>query len=86
MFIVGVLIGPALAILVADVILKPGQVQTRWAWIAVAALVVLIVVSPFLAAEVKFGLIIGLPLGLLLALTPMALLPVERSSTPGTGS
>ncbi len=84
MFIIGVLIGPALAILVADVVLKPGQIQLRWTWVAVAALMVLIVVMPFFVAELKFGLIIGLPLGLLLAATPIALLPVERTSGPGT--
>lgn len=86
MFIVGVLVGPALAIVVADVLLKSGQAETRWAWVAVAALMVLIVVMPFFTAELKFGLIIGLPLGLLLAVTPMALLPGGRASEPGTRS
>lgn len=80
MFIIGVLIGPALAILVADVVLKPGQVQVRWAWVAVAALLVLIVALPFFATELKFGLLIGLPLGLLLATTPIAPLSTEGTS------
>jgi hypothetical protein len=84
MFIVGVVVGPALAILIADVLLKPGQMNTRWVWLGVAAIMLVIIVMPFFATELKVGLIFGLPLGLLLALSPMALQTVERTTEPSS--
>jgi hypothetical protein len=84
MFIVGVVVGPALAIVVGDTLLKPGKVELRWVVLAVVALLLLIAVMPIFTAELKLGLIIGLPLGLLLAASPMAITPVDRPTESGS--
>jgi hypothetical protein len=83
MFIAGVVVGPALAIVAWDGLFKSGRIKTSWAWIAMAALMLVIVVMPFFASELKFGLLIGLPLGLVLAMSPMALTPVGSATEPG---
>jgi hypothetical protein len=79
MFILGVLAGPALAILVGDFVFKPGEIAARWVILGVAASMLVIAIVPFFTIELKAGLLIGFPLGLLLAGTPMALRPIERS-------
>ncbi len=77
MFIVGVLFGPALAIISADFLLKSGGLAIRWAILAVGVLMIAIAVVPFFSAGLKAGLLIGFPLGLLLTATPMVPLPFE---------
>jgi hypothetical protein len=77
-------IGPALAIIAADFLFKPGQVATRWALLAVAGLMLVIAVVPFFATDLKVGLLIGFPLGLLLTATPMAFPSVDRSGEADT--
>jgi hypothetical protein len=84
MFIIGVVVGPGLAIVVWDTLFKSGRIKTSWAWVALAALLLLIVVMPFFAAELKFGLVIGLPLGLLLAISPMTAPTVGGATEPGS--
>lgn len=84
MFIVGVVVGPALAILLCDALLKPGQLKSRWVWVAVAAILLVLVVMPFFVAELKIGLIFGLPLGLLLAASPKTLPTLERTTEPSS--
>jgi hypothetical protein len=79
MFIAGALAGPALAILAGDFLFEPGRMTVRWAILAVVVLLLAIAFVPFFTPELKGGLLIGFPLGLLLFGTPMALLPVERS-------
>jgi hypothetical protein len=84
MFIVGVVIGPALAIIAGDSFFNPGQMAVRWRVLTVGLIMLVIAVVPFFTAELKAGLLIGFPLGLLLAATPMALPPdtAPQSSAP----
>lgn len=70
MFIAGVVIGPALALVLADFLFKPGSLAPRWIAAAVVLLLLVIAFLPFLVTELKIGLVVGLPLGLLLAGTP----------------
>ena len=83
MFIAGIVIGPALAVAAADFAFKPGFLAARWIATSVIGLLLLIAFVPFLAIELKAGLIVGLPLGLLLVGTPLHVAPKEDA--PGTG-
>jgi predicted anti-sigma-YlaC factor YlaD len=86
MFIAGVVIGPALAIIAGDFLFHSTLTSVRWRLLAVGLIMLVIAVVPFFAVELKAGLLIGFPLGLLLAATPMALRPDERSESPTSSS
>lgn len=75
MFIAGVVVGPAVAMVAADMLFTPGRMSVRWIALAVTILLVAIAVIPFFTTELKVGLLIGVPLGLLLAATPLSLGP-----------
>lgn len=78
MFIAGILAGPVVAILAEDFWFTSGQISMRWALLAVGVLMLAIAFVPLFPTELKAGLLIGIPLGLLFADTPRELLPVER--------
>ncbi len=73
-FIVALLIGPALAIAAADFVYKPGGRTTRWILLGIAVALLVFLLIPFVTAELKFGMLIGVPLGLLVAA------PVSRTA------
>lgn len=86
MFIAGVVVGPALAIIAGDFLFHSSQMTVRWRVVAVGLIMLVIAVVPFFTAELKAGLLIGFPLGLLLASTPMALRPDERPESSTSSS
>jgi uncharacterized protein HemY len=86
MFIAGVVVGPALAIIAGDFLFQSKRMTVRWRVVAVGLIMLVIAVVPFFTAELKAGLLIGFPLGLLLAATPMAFRPDEHSESPTSSS
>lgn len=71
-FIVGLIVGPALGLVGTDYLLRSGVVPRRL-FPAILALVLLVVaLLPIFQVELKVGLLIGMPLGLLLSTTPSA--------------
>lgn len=72
MFIVGMVVGPALGLLGSDIIARAGTVGW-WRTVAIILVLVFILIAPFFALELKLGLLFGTLLGLLLAGTPVDL-------------
>jgi hypothetical protein len=80
MFLIGLLFGPAVGLLLADFLLRPGGIGARISG-AVFVLAVLVVLAvPAVSLELKLGLVPGLLLGLLLAYSPVALPGVDQES------
>ncbi|MGI8968434.1 MAG: hypothetical protein ACR2GA_04945 [Chloroflexota bacterium] len=78
MFVVGLLIGPAIGTVVGD--LSRRYAGSVWRTVAgVALLIVFLLFAPFFQIELKIGLICGTLLGLLLEATPLDL---TDSSSP----
>jgi uncharacterized protein HemY len=82
MFIAGLIIGPALAVGLGDVLFDASRISVKWLLIGVAALLVLVIVIPFFPAELKFGLLISVPVGLLVAAPQRGEPETERSTHP----
>lgn len=71
MFILGLLIGPALAVVIADYLFASSSVDSRVALAALGVVLLVLVVVPFFAVELRVGLLLGFPAGLLLAASPV---------------
>ncbi len=81
MFVVGLLVGPALGLVTGDGIAKSRD--SRWWWLAALVLFLFFVLfAPWFALELKLGLIFGALLGLLLAATPVRLYEPGDAESP----
>jgi hypothetical protein len=76
-FLLGLVLGPALGVLVGDFLRRPALKNAR-ANVAIVALVCLFVLffNP-IDLELRLGLLAGALLGLLLSATPEAVAPVD---------
>lgn len=72
MFILGLVVGPAVGLLAGDYLMRSSSVGVWQSALAVFFLLVFLLFAPFFQLELKLGLITGLLVGLLLVLTPIA--------------
>lgn len=71
MFVIGLFVGPALGLLAGDYLFRPGGPGRAAASGSLVALILILAVLPIFALELKLGLILGLIVGALLALSPV---------------
>lgn len=73
MFLIGLLVGPAIGLLGADFLLRPGGAGARVSAIAFLIAVLVVLAVPAVSLELKLGLIPGILLGVLLAYSPLVM-------------
>jgi hypothetical protein len=69
--VVGLLVGPALGLLAWDVLVRQFRLAFGMSAAAIAILGIVLLVLPLLSEELRLGLVAGLALGALLAMTPL---------------
>jgi hypothetical protein len=79
MFVLGLVVGPAIALLLYHALVHSGKVALRTFMGASLFVVVLLLLSEFSKLELRLGLAFGILLGLLLAITPFQLSSFEDS-------
>lgn len=88
MFIIGLIVGPALGLVAGLYLLRSRSINLWLAGAAVVAVTAAVVFLPVADLELRLGLAAGLLLGLLLSLTSDGLLPSEiagpETASPGT--
>jgi quinol-cytochrome oxidoreductase complex cytochrome b subunit len=70
-FVVGLGIGPVLGLLFGDWAFRSESINTRLALAALIIVGAVVLFIPVINTELKIGLLAGVPLGVLLAATPM---------------
>ena len=71
MFVVGLFLGPTLVLVGEKMTVGSGKMRSQLANALIAALLAVLLVAPVAALELRLGLVLGGPLGLLLASTPL---------------
>jgi hypothetical protein len=74
-FIVGVIVGPAVGLIGGEFIFGPNGPGPRLATVALSLFLIFVLLAPRLDLGLKLGLVMGILLGVLLSLTP----PTSRS-------
>ncbi|MBV9281864.1 MAG: hypothetical protein JOZ41_17435 [Chloroflexi bacterium] len=71
MFVLGLLVGPAIGLFLARALDRSGRDQTRLALAVLALAILFVLAAALVRLELRLGLFVGALLGLLLAASPM---------------
>ena len=77
MFILGLILGPAIGLLAGDVLARPPAGNKVLSLAAVVLIAFIFLFLPLVDLELRLGLVGGFLLGLTLSATPDSLAPVE---------
>jgi len=72
MFLLGLVVGPAIGLVGGDVLLRPDGSAARIGLAALGLVLLVVLLVPYVNLELRLGLVAGVLLGLMLAATPVS--------------